>query len=279
MKGNEEEWSDEEDRLIESSSFRISELLIAIESLSQGWLNSYNEQNRVEKVTKAQRLQLPKVEISTTNDNQHIKTAKLPEHNIKSGLSKRTTFSACPQRSIFKCNMDAKPLKCNIDTKLQVNQKSKLVCNWPKKPILDIQFDREISPLRKRNVSLHSNVFGGEYNLPSQSIPFPPEQNSKKRTGADKPNQVRRPCPNIKPFLFQPQIQQSVLAGAVRYEPFIGLKDLQWKLYKGAVKKRAPEVLMDEHKCILQPILTQRQHKGNLPVPLICKGNKYIEVF
>ncbi|XP_041042990.1 uncharacterized protein LOC121277499 isoform X2 [Carcharodon carcharias] len=253
----------------------VSELLLAIESLSKEWMKSHNEQKHVKKIAEAHRLQLPNMELSATNENQHIKTAKSPERsNISSGSSKRFTFTKWPQQSIFECKLDAKPLNWNIDTKLQVNRKPKLVCNWPQKPKLDHLFDRGIISPKKK----YLNIFDGEYFHQSHLIPFQPEKSRKQRPGAEKTRQVGSPCPNMKSILIRRRIQQSVLAGTIHYEPFIDLKDLQWKLYKGAVR-REPKVLMDEHKCKLHPILTGRQHKEALPVPLICKGNKYIEAF
>ncbi|XP_038660754.1 uncharacterized protein LOC119970356 isoform X1 [Scyliorhinus canicula] len=291
---NEEEWSDEGNPQIESTPIKnskmknegnpqiestpikVSELLLAMESLTKGWLKLYNEQKHVKKIIEAQRLQLPNMELPTTNENHLIKTAKSPElNNVRSGSSKRLTFASCRQQSIFECSLDAKSLKWNIDTKLQVQKKSKLVCDWPQKPKLDNVFDRAIGSSKKKLL----NVVGGENIHPSQLIPFPPEKTRKQKPEAEKIRQVRSPCPNIRSFLMRRHFKQSALAGAIHYESFIGLKDLQWKLYKGAMGRRAPEVFMDEHKCKLYPILTGRPHKGNLPVPLICKGNKYIEVF
>ncbi|XP_041042989.1 uncharacterized protein LOC121277499 isoform X1 [Carcharodon carcharias] len=258
-----------------TTAVNVSELLLAIESLSKEWMKSHNEQKHVKKIAEAHRLQLPNMELSATNENQHIKTAKSPERsNISSGSSKRFTFTKWPQQSIFECKLDAKPLNWNIDTKLQVNRKPKLVCNWPQKPKLDHLFDRGIISPKKK----YLNIFDGEYFHQSHLIPFQPEKSRKQRPGAEKTRQVGSPCPNMKSILIRRRIQQSVLAGTIHYEPFIDLKDLQWKLYKGAVR-REPKVLMDEHKCKLHPILTGRQHKEALPVPLICKGNKYIEAF
>ncbi|XP_067838315.1 uncharacterized protein [Heptranchias perlo] len=276
MKGNKKEWRDEENRLTRcSSSFRVSELLLAIENLSKQRLESQSEQNHVEKLTEAERLQLPTVDIPTANDNQGIKNAKLPDYkHIRSGSSKRIKFELCPQQSIFGCNMDAKSLQCKMDTKPQDSRKSKLVCNWPKKAKLDNQFDQRINAPQKK--LLISNVSGKEYTLPSLLIP---QRDRKRRPLIDKTSQARSPFLKIKPSLCPPRIQRSVLTGTQHYESFLDLKDLQWKLYKGAAKNRAPDLIKDERKCTLQPTLIGRQHEGTLPVPLICKGNKYIEMF
>ncbi|XP_072441977.1 iron-sulfur cluster assembly 1 homolog, mitochondrial isoform X1 [Chiloscyllium punctatum] len=273
MNENEKERGAEKNCILENSSFKVSELLFAIESLSKGRLRSDNEQKHVKEESDRQKLQLSNLEMSTTNENQLIKIAKLSEYSNIRPVSK--IFSAYPQRSIFECNMDTKSLKWNIDTKLQVNQKGRLVCNWPQKPKFDNQFDRGISPPKKKTVQL----FNRDFRRSSFVKPFPPEKRRQQRPPIEKTRQVRNPCPSIKSFLIRSRIQKSTLAGPICYEPFLGLKDLQWKLYKGAMRRKAPEVLMDKHKCIIQPILTSGLHKGSLCVPLICKGNKYIEAF
>ncbi|XP_048383900.1 uncharacterized protein LOC125451155 isoform X2 [Stegostoma tigrinum] len=250
----------------------VSELLLAIESLSKGRLRPYIEQKHVKEESDQKKLQFSNMKMSTTNENLLTKTVKLPEYNnIRCGAAK--TFAAPPQRSIFECNIDAKSLKWNIDTKLQVNQKGKLVCNWPQKPKLDNRFDRGIGPLRKKTVQSFNRDI-----IPSSYLkPLTPEKNRKQRPAAEKTRQVRNTCPNIKSFLIRSRIQKSTLAGPIHYEPFLGLKDLQWKLYKGALRRQAPEVLMDERKCIIQPILTSGPRKGSFSVPLICKDRFDLE--
>ncbi|XP_020372503.1 uncharacterized protein LOC109917131 [Rhincodon typus] len=208
MNENEKEWSDGKNSILENSSFRVSELLLAIESLSKGRLRSYIEQKHVKEESDRKKLQLSNMKMSTTNENLLIKTAKLPEYNnIRCGAAK--TFAAHPQRSIFECNIDAKSLKWNIDTKLQVNQKGKFVCHWPQKPKFDNRFDRGIGPPRKKTVQ----SFNRDVTPSSYLKPLPPEKCRKQRPAAEKTRQVRNPCPNIKSFLIRSRIQKSTLAG------------------------------------------------------------------
>lgn len=50
-------------------------------------------------------------------------------------------------------------------------------------------------------------------------------------------------------------------------------------MYKRSTSKRVPKVVTEMQKCVAQPIPIGSQDKGELPIPLICKGNKYIEMF
>ncbi|XP_051876599.1 uncharacterized protein LOC127572911 [Pristis pectinata] len=270
MKENEEEESNKENTETEYSTFRVSELLLAIERLTTGQTKPYSEQKHVGKVTKAEKVLLLSTEKQTTHQSQHIKDEKsLGKTTIGSGSPNRTIFLKCPQRSTFECNMNAYKMNKNP----QATQKSKLKCNWLTK--LDNQFDRAIKQPKKKSVV---NAFD-EYTPHSLSIPFSQKKTRKRKISLDKAYPVRSSVLKSKLSPFRLHIQQSTLAGAPRHDPFTDLKDLQLNLYKRSLNKRAPEMITEKPKCVSQPIPIGRLDKGALPIPLICKGNKYIEMF
>ncbi|XP_072137717.1 iron-sulfur cluster assembly 1 homolog, mitochondrial isoform X1 [Mobula birostris] len=267
MKENEEEESNKENTENEYSSFRVSELLLAIERLTAGQPKPYSEQKRVEKVTKGEKVLLLTTEKQTTHQNQLTKDEKsLGNRTIGITSPKRTILIKCPPRSTFECNMTRLKMYKNP----QATQKPKLQYDWLTK--LDNQFDHGIKQSKKKSMVR-------EHTPQSLSMLFSQKKMKKRRVSLDKTYPVRSSVLNSKSSSFYLHSQRSTLAGAPRHEPFIDLEDLQMKLFKKSLNKRASEMVAEKHKCVLQPIPIGRQDKEALPVPLICKGNKYIEKF
>ncbi|XP_055488918.1 uncharacterized protein LOC129695730 [Leucoraja erinacea] len=262
MKGNEEEKCNKENTETEYSSFRVSELLLAIERLTTGQSKPGSEQKHVGRVAKAEKTLLLNSEKQTTNQSQLVKDERsLGNTTIRSGSSKRTTFIKCPQRSTFECNMNAHKMYTNP----QATRRSKLICNWIAKPNMVQRADKMTKPLKK--MPLMNPL---DEHLP-QSLIAPTQKKKKKSLTLDKIQPVQSPFLSIKLAPFRLHIQRSTLAGALRHEPFIDLKDLQLKMYKRSTSKRVPKVVTEMQKCVAQPIPIGSQDKGELPIPLICK--------
>ncbi|XP_059825825.1 uncharacterized protein LOC132394098 [Hypanus sabinus] len=267
MKENEEEEINKKNTENEYSSFRVSELLLAIERLTAGQPKPYSEQRHVGKVTKGEKVLLLTTEKQTTHQSQLTKDKKSLGNRTAGNISpKRTMLIKCPPRNTFECNMTRLKMYKNP----QATQKPKLRYDWLTK--LDNQFDRGIRQSKKKFMIR-------EQTPQSLSILFSQKKMKKRRVSLDKTYPVRSSVLNSKSSLFHLHIQRSTLAGAPRHDPFIDLEDLQMQLFKKPLNKRASEMVAEKHQYVLQPIPIGRQDKEALRVPLICKGNKYIEKF